>query len=53
MFGTAIKRGWCDANPVARVEAPRMVEQQVPILTPQEIEQITTTAKTYQSYSWR
>ena len=53
VFGTAVKRGWCDANPVARVEAPRMVEQQVPILTPQEIEQITTTAETYQSGSWR
>ena len=51
VFGTAVKRGWCDANPVARVEAPRVVEQQVPILTPQEIEQITTTAETYQSGS--
>lgn len=51
VFGTAVKRGWCDANPVARVEAPRVVEKPVPILTPQEIEQITTTAKTYQSGS--
>ena len=51
VFGTAVKRGWCDANPVARVEAPRVVEQQVPILSPQEIEQITTTAETYQSGS--
>ena len=51
VFGTAVKRGWCDANPVARVEAPRVVEQQVPILTPQEIEQITTTAETYQNGS--
>ncbi len=51
VFGTAVKRGWCDANPVARVEAPRVVEQQVPILTPQEIEQITTTAETYQGGS--
>ena len=51
VFGTAVKRGWCDANPVARVEAPRVVEQQVPILTPQEIEQITTTAETYRGGS--
>ena len=51
VFGTAVKRGWCDANPVARVEAPRVVEKQVPILTPQEIEQITTTAETYQGGS--
>ncbi|MBQ5665476.1 MAG: tyrosine-type recombinase/integrase [Akkermansia sp.] len=51
VFSTAMKRGWCDANPVARVEAPRVVEQPVPILTPQEIEQITTTAETYQGGS--
>ena len=51
MFGTAVKRGWCDVNPVARVEAPRVVEQQVPILSPQEIEQISTTAETYQGGS--
>ena len=51
VFSTAVKRGWCDTNPVARVEAPRVVEQPVPILTPQEIEQITTTAETYQGGS--
>ena len=51
VFGTAVKRGWCDANPVARVEAPRVVEQQVPILTPQEIERITTTAEAYRGGS--
>ncbi|MBR5194667.1 MAG: tyrosine-type recombinase/integrase [Akkermansia sp.] len=51
VFATAVKRGWCNANPVARVEAPRVEEQPVPILSPQEIEQITTTAETYQSGS--
>ena len=51
VFGTAMKRGWCDANPVSKVEAPRVVEKPVPILTPQEIEQITTTAETYQGGS--
>ena len=51
VFSTAVKRGWCDANPVARVEAPRVVEQQVPILSPQEIEQITATAEEYQGGS--
>ena len=51
VFGTAVKRGWCDSNPVARVEAPRVVEQQVPILSPQEIEQITATAEEYQGGS--
>ena len=47
VFGTAMKRGWCDANPVARVEAPRVVEQQVPILTPQEINDLQQTASSY------
>ena len=51
VFGTAVKRGWCDANPVARVEAPRVVEQPVPVLTPQEIDQLTTTAEAYQGGS--
>ncbi len=51
VFGTAVKKGWCDSNPVARVEAPRVVEQMVPILSPQEIEQITSTAETYQGGS--
>ena len=49
VFGTAVKRGWCDANPVARVEAPQVVENQVPVLTPQEIEKITTTAQEYRN----
>lgn len=48
VFGTAVKRGWCDSNPVARVEAPRVIENPVPILNPKEIEQITTTAQEYQ-----
>ncbi len=48
VFSTAMKRGWCDANPVSKVEAPRVVEQPVSVLTPQEIEQLTTTAEVYQ-----
>ena len=51
VFGTAVKRGWCDANPVSKVEAPRVVEQPVPILSPQEIAQLTTTAEAYQGGS--
>ena len=51
VFGTAVKRGWCDANPVARVEAPRVVEQQVPILTPQEISDLQQAAATYRGGS--
>ncbi|MBQ5665727.1 MAG: tyrosine-type recombinase/integrase [Akkermansia sp.] len=51
VFGTAVKRGWCDANPVSKVEAPRVVEHPVPVLTPQEIGQLTTTAEDYQGGS--
>ena len=51
VFSTAVKRGWCAANPVSKVEAPRVVEQPVPVLTPQEIEQLTTTAEVYQGGS--
>lgn len=51
VFSTAMKHGWCDANPVARVEAPRVVEKPVPVLTPQEIKQMTSTAETYQDGS--
>ena len=48
VFGTAVKRGWCDANPVARVEAPRVVEKQVPILSPHEIKDLRQAAEDYQ-----
>ena len=51
VFGTAVKRGWCSENPVARVEAPRVVEKQVPILLPQEIKDLRQTAESYQGGS--
>ena len=44
---TAMKRGWCSENPVARVEAPRVVEKTVPILTPEEAEQLVQAAREY------
>ena len=51
VFGTAVKRGWCSGNPVAKVETPRVVEQQVPILSPQEIERLLHTAQDYRNGS--
>ena len=51
VFGTAVKRGWCSENPVARVEAPRVVERQVPILSPQEIKDLRQTAAGYENGS--
>ncbi len=51
VFGTAVKRGWCSENPVARVEAPRVVEKQVPILSPQEIKDLRQSAEVYRNGS--
>lgn len=47
VFSTAVKRGWCDSNPVSQVDAPRVIEKGVPILTPPEITKITDTAEKY------
>ena len=47
VFSTAMKCGWCSENPVARVEAPRVVEKTVPILTPEEAEQLVQAAREY------
>lgn len=51
VFSTAMKRGWCDKNPVAQVEVHRVEESPVPVLTPQEIEQITDTSENYRGGS--
>ena len=47
VFSTAMKRGWCSENPVARVDAPRVVEKTMPILTPAEAEQLVQAAREY------
>lgn len=47
VFGTAVKRGWCSENPVAKVEVPMVVEKPVPILSPSEIETLVSTAGAY------
>ena len=51
VFGSAVKRGWCSENPVSKVEAPRVVEKQVPVLTPQEIKDLRQAAERYQGGS--
>ena len=47
VFSTAVRRGWCSGNPVAQVERVSVTETPVPILTPQEIVQLNTTAAAY------
>jgi integrase len=51
VFGTALKRGWCNDNPVSRVEVPRVVEKPVPILVQQEIQALQQTASSYRGGS--
>ena len=45
IFSTAVKRSWCDTNPVAKVEAPRVEETRVPILSVGEIAKLLSTAQ--------
>ena len=48
VFSTALRRGWCAENPVARVEVPRVVEGRVEILSPGEMEQLLEAAGVYE-----
>lgn len=47
VFSTAQGKGWCSSNPVAQVVAPKVIEHQLPILTPGEIERLLHTAEQY------
>lgn len=45
VFGTAFKKGWCQENPVARVEVPTIIEKPIAPLSLQECEQLQKTAQ--------
>ena len=45
VFSTAIRHGWCDINPVARVEAPDIVEKPIEPLTIEEVERLEAAAQ--------
>lgn len=47
-FYTAIRKGWCDVNPVSSVEAPKIQESRLPILTPEEISGIMNSARKHE-----
>ncbi|MBQ4636671.1 MAG: tyrosine-type recombinase/integrase [Akkermansia sp.] len=51
VFSTALKRGWCSENPVAKVEPPRVVEKRIEILKPKEIESLLIAAEKYEGGS--
>lgn len=44
VFSTAIMKGWCDANPVSRVEVPVVREKPVHVMEPAEIETLLEAA---------
>lgn len=48
VFSTAVKRGWCCENPVARVEPPRVVEKRIEILKPNQIKDLLQAAEQYE-----
>ena len=48
VFGTALKRGWCSENPVAKVEVPRVREKRIAILKPSEINNLLQAAAEYE-----
>ena len=51
VFGTAVKRGWCSENPVSKVDVPVVKEQRIRVLSPEEIEQLLSTARSYEGGS--
>lgn len=44
VFTTALRQGWCDTNPVARVAVPTITETPITPLTQQEVQRLETTA---------
>lgn len=47
IFHTAEQKGWCAINPIYNVEKPRVREQEVPILTQEEIARLMQGARQY------
>lgn len=46
VFSTAYKQGWCDENPVLRVETPRIQEKPIQPLSTEEITRLENTVET-------
>lgn len=45
IFAYGIRREWCDSNPVARIEVPRVDEKQIVPLSPDEVERLLDCAR--------
>ncbi len=48
VFSTAVKRGWCDSNPVMYIEKEAVMEQRIRILSTKEIKELLATARKYE-----
>lgn len=49
VFSTAVKKGWCSENPVARVETYRVIEKRIEILSPNELTALLEACKRYEN----
>lgn len=47
IFATALRKGWCSDNPVARIRPPRITEQKISILRTEEIRSLLLNASRY------
>lgn len=45
IFAYGMRQEWCDANPVDRIEAPRVVERRIAPLTLEEVRRLEATAR--------
>ena len=45
IFTYGMRREWCDANPVSRIEVPRVEEKPIHPLSPEEVERLQTAAR--------
>ena len=45
VFSYGIRQEWCDVNPVARIEVPRVVEKPIEPLSPDMVERLKRTAE--------
>ena len=47
VFSTAARRGWCNKNPVQKVQAEKIEEKRIDILSNEEIRHLMSTAEKY------
>lgn len=45
VFSYGMRQEWCDANPVARIDVPRVVEKPIVPLTPEEVQSLKDAAE--------